>query len=58
MIVRDRLKSNGSPESISDDSILRAAGRKQLKAFGNSLWSGTPSGHSASMTFLTRSRCG
>jgi hypothetical protein len=27
--VRDRLKSKGSPEPISDDSILRAAGRKQ-----------------------------
>src|SRR5262245_46929745 len=27
--VRDRLKSNGSVESISDDSILRAAGRRK-----------------------------
>jgi len=27
--VNDHLKKNGSPESISDESILRAAGRKQ-----------------------------
>jgi hypothetical protein len=27
--VHDHLKKNDSPESISDDTILRAAGRKQ-----------------------------